>query len=58
MADPIITDTELHAMRDRGELVCRCSWTVPQAIPLFATWQCPRCFKPLPRNTHQQGSPI
>ena len=50
-----LSDTELTRQRDAGELVCRCSWTVPQHIELFNTWQCPRCYKALPRHTQQQG---
>jgi hypothetical protein len=51
-----VSDAELVRLRDTGELICHCSWTVPQHIDLFNAWQCPRCFKALPRHTHQQGS--
>jgi hypothetical protein len=50
-----MTDTEITTLRDAGALVCQCSWTVPQRIGLFDTWQCPRCYKALPRHTQQSG---
>jgi len=58
MADPVLTDTEHFAAREAGEYVCSCLLPEPTPIGLFATVQCKRCFKPLPRHTHQSGSPI
>jgi len=58
MADRVMTDAEHAAERDAGMYVCRCLIPEPTPIGLFATVQCKRCFKPLPRHTHQSGSPI
>jgi hypothetical protein len=55
MADPVITDAELYAMRDAGELICQCPHPIPERITWFRTWQCARCGGPILRNTHQQG---
>jgi hypothetical protein len=56
MADPILSDEFMADLRDRGELICLCPDPLTEYIGLFRSWQCRRCFKALPRHTHQQGS--
>jgi hypothetical protein len=51
----VMTDDEITQLRESGALICQCSWTVPQRIDLFDTWQCPRCYKALPHHTQQSG---
>lgn len=50
MVDPVPTDEYMTDLRDRGMLICRCQFPIPELIVWAGAWQCMACGGPLPQS--------
>lgn len=57
MADPVISDAQLHEWRDSGQLVCQCAHPQPQPIGWGGAYQCRHCFKALLSHPPSKDQP-